>query len=106
MRRIPEKLRQEILADSYYKTCAREEDGGCEGRITWEHVWIYAGIQINEKWAIIPLCWRHHLGNMLMKTKNQWISLNRATPEDLEKYPRMAWDQKLNYLNSIYGEYN
>ena len=90
MRPIPLKLRKQLENDPYYKSCARK-DRDCEGRITWEHVWIYAGKQINEKFAIIPLCMYHHLGNGLNKQRNQQISLSRATEEELQKYPRMKW---------------
>lgn len=55
MRKIPQKLRDELAADPYYKTCARKS-GECSGRITWEHAVIYAGRQVNERWAIVPLC--------------------------------------------------
>lgn len=85
--------------DPYYKTCARK-GSDCQGRITWEHSWLYAGQQINEKWAIIPLCVYHHLGEGLNKPLNQLIALDRATPEDLAKYPNKDWSaerRKLEY---------
>lgn len=87
MRKIPAKLRQELAVDPYYQVCARR-NADCAGRITWEHCWTYAGKQINERWSIIPLCWRHHLGDKLNKRINQQISYNRATKEELKKYPR------------------
>jgi len=90
MRPIPPKMREAMAADPYYKACARA-DHECSGRITWEHVWIYAGRQINEVWAIIPLCWHHHLGEGLDKRENERISIARATDEDLAKYPRRKW---------------
>jgi hypothetical protein len=77
--------------DPYYAKCARAKDGGCSGRITWEHVWIYAGRQINEIWAIIPLCWFHHLGDGFNKKINEMLSLDRATAADLAKYPKKKW---------------
>lgn len=103
MRLIPQKLRKQIDEDIYFKICARKGDGSCDGRITMEHAWIYSGRQINELWAIIPLCWHHHLGAGLHKEKNQWISINRATLQDLLKYPKKAWLQLKNYLNKKYG---
>lgn len=97
MRPIPPKLRQEMADDIYYKTCARADED-CEGRITWEHAFIYAGKQINEKWAIIPLCVYHHLGDGLDKRKNEAIALARATLGDVMKYPRKNWAQmKIQY---------
>lgn len=95
---IPAKMRAEMDADPYYHKCVRRHEGGCEGRITWEHAWIYAGRKINEKWAIIPLCEYHHLRAGLYKALNQLIALRRATPEDLAKYPRKNWAQELRSL--------
>jgi len=91
MRPIPQKLRRIIDTDPYYRVCARAKDGGCQGRITIEHAFIYAGKQINELWALIPLCWFHHLGSGLDKPKNQILALDRATRDDLAKYPRVDW---------------
>ena len=90
MRPIPQKLRNQIAADPYMKVCARS-GWDCQGRITWEHAFIYAGKQINEAWAIIPLCWFHHLGPGVDKRINEAIALNRATEEDLKKYPKKNW---------------
>jgi hypothetical protein len=100
MRPISPKLKEEMERDPYYKKCARIQDGGCGGRITWEHALIFAGRQINAKWAIIPLCEYHHAvgayqdrGNLL-KEKNVWIALNRATDEEL-----IAVSKAINYRN-------
>lgn len=105
MNKIPTKLRQEMNGDPYYCNCARRKDGDCGGRITWEHVFIFKGKQIQEKWAIIPLCEKHHgvgiywAKSLLDKRKNEWISINRATAEDLKKYPKHDWEQAKKYLN-------
>ena len=96
MRPIPQKLKEEMATDPYYKTCARA-DTECNGRITWEHAFIHAGRQINEKWAIIPLCWYHHLGLGLIKVENEKIAAGRATEKDREKYPSINWQ----YLDKL-----
>ena len=88
---IPPKLRKEMSEDEYYTRCVRA-NFECSGRVTWEHAWIYGGRQIQEKWAIIPLCVFHHLGAGLNKKENQKISLLRATEEDLLKYPKKDWN--------------
>lgn len=99
MRKIPPQLRDEMANDVYYQKCARQ-NGACMGRITWEHTYIYAGKQINEKWAIIPLCEYHHAVNSyqdsgdLNKKANRCIALSRATEEDLAKYPRKNWAEE------------
>jgi len=101
MRPIPQKLRKIIDSSAYYETCARK-GSDCRGRITIEHSFLYAGTQINELWALLPLCWHHHLGTGLDKRLNEYLALQRATPEDLAKYPRTDWAQKLIYLKSLF----
>ena len=90
MRPIPKKLRDEMASDPYYSSCARRNEE-CSGRITWEHALTYAGRQKNEKWAIIPLCVYHHLGDGLVKSINQGIAAARATSKDKLSYPRLDW---------------
>ena len=98
-----------MLSDSYYKKCARHLEGNCDGRITLEHVIIYSGKQLNEKWAIIPLCTFHHAvdlhqdGGDLQKEKNVWIALNRATDAELRSVSKAIDYIKLKkYLNGKY----
>lgn len=103
MTTIPPKVKAEILADPYYKTCARSDEGECQGRVTWEHAWIYAGKQVQEKWAIIPLCVFHHLGEGLDKGLNQFIALCRSDMYHLIKtMPKKDWKREFTYLSSLY----
>lgn len=88
MNKIPPKLRLKLSRSAYMKKCARESKE-CKGRITWEHALTYKGRQIQEEWAIVPLCVHHHLGKGLEKEKNRQIAFSRATTEDLEKYPKL-----------------
>jgi len=111
MRKIPIKMREEMNADPYYKTCSRLADGGCGGRITWEHAVIFAGRQLNEKWAIIPMCERHHGvgtyqdGGILDKQRNLHIALNRATDAELEAISKsIDYKQLRDRLNVEYGD--
>lgn len=101
MRPIPPALRKALDAQPFYHRCARRS-GACSGRITWEHAFIYGSKQINEEWAIIPLCVYHHLGVGLDKSLNELIALQRASPEDLAKYPRRDWRQHRVYLEQRY----
>jgi len=77
-------------------------DHECGGRLTFEHVWKYAGRQVNEPWAIITLCeWAHSLGPYmgtggLDKRINEYLSrrhLLDLTPDEFDatrlKYPRL-----------------
>lgn len=112
MRKIPESLKNEILADPYYKKCARADEGNCKGRITWEHAFIFAGRQLNEKWAILPICAFHHDvdqfqdGGNLNKEKHLWIALNRATDEEIQAVSRAVdYTRQRAYLNTKYGQW-
>jgi len=93
MKAIPKKVKDDISSDPYYKSCARE-DSLCDGKLTWEHAIIYAGRQVQEKWAIIPLCEYHHSVNKyqdiggLDKRENERIAYNRATDDELRKYSK------------------
>lgn len=101
MRPIPAKLRKELANDPYYSVCARA-NAVCEGRITWHHPFKYAGRQINEAWAIQPLCHYHHQGKGFDKEKSEYLALQRATMDDLLKYPKFQWFQLIAYLKQKY----
>ncbi len=96
--------------DLYYKKCARSDEGNCAGRITIDHAIIYAGRQLDELWALIPICAKHHDvdqfqgdGN-LNREKHTWIALNRATDEEL-----LRISKAINYLElrkTLNAKYN
>lgn len=110
---IPTKMREQMDADPYYHECARANalhDHVCQGDpmrggrlIEWEHAMYYAGSKINEPWAIVPICWLVHRGGEMIKEVNQWLALNRATDEDLAKYPKADFKRQREYLNGKYG---
>lgn len=107
---IPKKLRAELAADPEYKRCSLEGHGDCSGRITWEHAILYAGRRINERWAIIPICERHHAvgrfqdAGTCRKDLNVWVALNRASDEDLERHSKVVdYKRERERLNGIYG---
>lgn len=96
--------------DPYYEKCCMAFRGGCDGRITWEHTIIFAGRQLNEKWAIIPLCEYHHAvnkhqdGGDLNKEMNVWFALNRATDIELKMVSKaINYLQLKERLNGIYN---
>lgn len=98
MRKIPPKLRKEIEESGINKFCAL---CGSKNNVEWHHVWIYAGKQINEKWAIVGACKEHHdrvNKELAIREFFEVISLIRATDKDLEKYPRKNWNQAKKYL--------
>jgi len=93
MRPISQRVKK--ILEQEPNICARR-NADCQGRITWEHAFIYAGKQVDEPWAIIKICWYHHLGAGLNKRENQRIAIKQATLEDLAKYPRHNWKQYEN----------
>lgn len=112
MNNIPQKLRKELAADPFYKTCALAGlfQHECDGRITWEHTLIYAGKQIQARFAIVPLCAKAHSVDQfqdagdLNKKINVWVALNRASDDDLLSISK-AVDYFLyrSHLNEYFG---
>lgn len=91
-------MREALAEDPRMKKCAVSVlgFGPCEGQIEWHHVWTYAYKQINELWAILGLCHKHHAmvdSAFLVRDACQRISLHLASADDLAKYPKKAWSQ-------------
>lgn len=110
MRPIPAKLRAEIDSDPYYKVCARADEGDCAGRITIEHALTFSGRQLNEKWALLPICSYHHGVNeyqdcgKMNKEKHVWLALNRATDEELRSISKAVdYIKERERLRKIYA---
>ena len=59
MRPIPKKLRDILASDPFMKRCLYDNKN-CNGSVQWHHNFIHAGRQVNEVWAIVPLCAHHH----------------------------------------------
>lgn len=118
MNNIPIKLRKELAADPFYRTCARFEalhDHICMGdpvrgplgrMIEWEHALYFKGEQLQKKFAIVPMCWLVHRGPYMRKQIAEWIALNRATNAELDEIS-IAKDYRFyrNMLNEKYGPY-
>jgi hypothetical protein len=109
MHSTPKKIHQQIALER--PPCERADvfhDHVCKGKSTHEHVWKYAGRQVDEAWAIIKLCeYAHSVGpfgltGILDKRKNEYLSLLHATDEDLKKYPRFDWQTRRAYLKKLY----
>lgn len=116
MTKIPLKVRKEIEADLNYRSCALHGIYGhvCGGRITMEHALIYAGKQIQEKWAIVPICARgqevdhYQDAHTMNKEMNQWVALNQGTEDDFKRFPRAfpSYYEQRQRLNRKYGTYH
>lgn len=83
------------------------DNSDCSGRVEWDHVWIYAGRQINEWFAILPTCYYHHRGGGLDRNYSQYVSLNRLDDMQLwmvqEKYPHADWFKLKKKLDKKFG---
>ncbi len=110
---MPTKLREECANDPQYKICMRNQalnDHICApdpltGKlIEWEHALIYAGKQVQKKYAIVPICWYVHRGPGLVKEINVWLALNRATDEEIAEISKVVnYKRMKNALNEKYG---
>lgn len=112
MNNIPAKLKKEMLADPEYKVCSLLGHHECGGRITLEHAIIFAGRQVQERWAIIPVCAAgqdvdHYQDSHRMdKEMNRWVALNRATDDELRAISRATdYIRERARLNEKYGRY-
>lgn len=110
---IPKKIKEQCANDPRYSKCALTGllNHVCGGRVTWEHALIYAGKQIQEKWAIVPLCEKAHAVNSFQdagtmnKEVNVWLALNQGTEDDFERFPRAfpSYSEQKIRLNRKYG---
>lgn len=113
MKRIPEKLKKALASDPEYQRCSLKGlNDACGGRVTWEHAIIFGSNQVQERWAIIPLCERHHAVGTYQdagtcdKSRNVWVALNRASDQELLSVSKAVnWIRERDRLNSIYGKY-
>ena len=114
MRPISPKIKKDLIQIGNTIGCYRKyvlNDHVCRGRITMEHALIYAHKQIDEFWAIVPLCAYSHSVDEYMdsgivnKEINEWIAIGRATLSDLAKYPKRDWSQRMRYLESKFGKF-
>lgn len=100
---IPPAVRGVLETLPRMKRCTLEKMqdryGECEGRITkpeWHHVWIYAGRQIQEVWAILAGCTKHHAAvqsDFRVARAFERESLKIASDADLAEFPRKPWAQ-------------
>lgn len=112
---IPPKIRKQIDTDPFYKICAltNQHDHVCAGRITIDHSIIYQGKQLQEIWALTPVCERGHgvdsyagSDTARLREMRLWVSLNRADQKDLIRISKAVnYIRELDRLNKKYGVY-
>lgn len=106
IKKIPKEIRDKLSKDPFMKTCClRDKMFLCFGRVEWHHNLRYSGKRQNEWWSLLPLCHDHHAvaDNKQVKEYLDWVMLNRAPDDDLNKYPKIDWIQRALYLSEKYG---
>lgn len=101
MRPIPLPLRDLLNDDPFMKKCCYQDCGSQD--VEWNHALQYRGRQINEWYAIVPLCQYHHRGNngtIFADVKDwcSWVAIMRGMKDLQAKYPKRNWLQEKNYL--------
>lgn len=100
MRPIPPSVRLRLSRDPQMKFCVI-----CGSTwVEWDHVFTGMGRkQINEWWAIAPLCYNHHRGpgrtKLIQQIAQLWC-LERAGSEPEKLYPKENWAQLKKFLAS------
>lgn len=101
---MPPALRRRLDDDPWMHKCCY---CGARGSIEWNHALIYKNCQINEWYAIIPLCSECHRGyNGTIKKEIRdyctWLALIRGLQYLQRDYPRHDWAQDKRYLDRIF----
>lgn len=100
MRKIPQKIRKQLSESSFMKKCI---NCGSQNNIEFEHSLIYAGKQINEVYAIQPLCRTCHRGysgtiKREIKDYSEFIAIVRGLKDLVKKYPKFDWQRRKQEL--------
>ncbi len=109
MNHIPKHLNDEMNEDPFYKLCCFHRiDHGPTVRIERHHNLIFAGKQVQEKWAILPICQAVHekANEKHIRERLDWIMLNRAPEERLRYYGKVInFFFRKGQLNTQFGTY-
>lgn len=102
---MPDALRAKLDADPWMHRCCLT--GRRDQKIDWHHQLIFAGQQVNEDWAILPLLTSIHdriPADRSLKDQCDWIMLNRATDEQLRPYCKaIDYIRRRAILNTKFG---
>ncbi len=100
MRPIPQKISKQLDEMEFMKKCI---NCGSQSNIEREHSLIYAGKQINEVYAIQPLCRTCHRGysgtiKREIKDYSEFIAIVRGLKDLVKKYPKFDWQRRKQEL--------
>lgn len=102
---IPLALRKRLADDPFMSKCVY-----CGATpVEWDHALKYAGRQINEWYAIVPLCTFHHRGNngtIFKDVRNftELLAITRGLVELQKTYYKTDWAQRKKYLTRLCQE--
>lgn len=108
---IPKSVKRELEEDETMKQCAVR---GCKCiDLEWHHVWMFGGKQIQETWAIVALCKKHHRGangtiTRVGRIESQFASIQKLIAsgfKNLNKYQKPMdkfWENHINYFTKHY----
>jgi hypothetical protein len=103
MRPIPEKQKEEMASDKYYKKCCYPLKHICSGKIEWHHNLILGGRQSNLKETILPICQNIHeqARNTEIKEVLDMVMLNRMSDSQIKQISRaIDYSHRKKYLNA------
>lgn len=99
----------------FFKICAKASipNHDCKGRITWDHSLMFAGNQVIEPWATVPVCEYGHGVDSYQDSGDRkhdvhvWIALCRATPAELSSISKaIDYHREKTRLIAKYGLYD
>lgn len=104
---IPKGMNREFNRDPFFSKCclAKAHAGPCEGRIERHHnfeTYQHGNKgRLNEPWAILPVCKRHHdmARTSAVKEKLDYVMLARAPEEVFSRYDRSNLRQRWRYVS-------
>ncbi len=108
MNAIPKNLRMQLSEDSFYWDCCITGASRSQEKIEWHHNLIFAGSQVQQKFAILPLAgWVHDRARETnLKEKLDWIMLNRATAAELIRFSKVVdYTRMRRTLNEKFGKW-
>lgn len=81
---------------------------GSTVNIEWNHALIYSGKQIDEWYAIVPLCASCHRGEFgtirkEIKDYCSWLAITRGLPDLIKDYPRRDWLFEKNFYTKQFA---
>lgn len=104
--RLTSKLLKQLKDEEFWnKRCIHSHEQGVE----CEHAIFYAGRQVNERWALVPVAQRFNRNpSGKIKEQSAFYAMNQAKDWGLweqvkEKYPRRDWERDYELLFNKYN---